>query len=107
MADANITQKNSPFENEGIPTSGETMQKKTRIAQVAESVALATNVDEDKILVDLSARTDKYPMSYQTADGSIYRTTGFIVYENRETESGTTTIQLVPASADGWKLFSA
>ena len=107
MADANITQKNSPFENEGIPTSGGTMQKKTRIAQAAESIAVATNVDEDKLLADTAARTDKYPMSYQTADGSIYRTTGFIIYENRETESGTTTIQMIPSDADGWKLFSA
>ncbi len=105
MADSNFTQNNSRFENEGVPTSGETLQKKTARVQSVESVSIAASEDEDNSLKELADRNDTYPLSYETAAGRVYRTTGFIKYENRETESGTTKLQLIPSSADGWQLF--
>ena len=71
MADANFTQNNSKFENEGVPTSGRTLQKKVARAQRVESVTLATNEAEDDLLKVTADRTDKYPISYELASGAI------------------------------------
>lgn len=105
LADSNFTQNNSKFENEGVATSGRTMQKKTARPQQVESVSIATSEDEDAQLVEIADRADTYPLSYETAAGRVYRTTGFIKFENRETETGTTKIQLISSDADGWDLF--
>lgn len=107
QADADITQNNSKYENEGQATSGRVMQKMTRRVQAAEGVALATNAEEDENLRSRSDTPGKYPLSYTTIDGTVYRTTGFIKYENRSTSSGTTTVQLIPTTPNGWSPFIA
>ena len=105
MADSNFTQNNSKFDNEGVATSGKNLQKKTARVQMIESVSIATDEDEDRQLQLLADTNDEYPLSYETAAGRVYRATGFIKYENRETETGTTKIQLIPTDPDGWDLF--
>jgi len=106
QADANFTQNKSKYDNEPQITSGRVMQKKTRRAQTVESVTLATNESEDEEIKNLADRIGvTYPMSYKTVDGTTHRTTGFIKYENRETQTGTTTIQMIPTSPNGWSAF--
>lgn len=105
MADANFTLNLSKFDVEGVPTSGRTLKKMVARVQGAESVTIATNEAEDDLLKELSDRTDKYPVSFQLASGAIYRATGFIKYENRETENGSTTVQILSSDPDGFILF--
>lgn len=107
QADADITQNNSRYDNEGQATSGRVMQKMTRRVQTAEGIALATNAEEDDNLKTRSDTPGRYPLSYTTIDGTVYRTTGFIKYENRTTSNGTTTVQLIPTTVDGWSVFIA
>lgn len=105
MADANFSQMNAKFENEGVPTSGRTLQKKVARVQKVESVTLASNAQEEALLRDFAERTDTYPLSYVDAGNNVYRTTGFITFESRETETGTSAIQLNATDADGWVPF--
>ena len=107
QADANFTQNNSRFTNDGQATSGRVMQKQTRRLQSVESITVATNVSEDDALKTRADTPGKYPLSYTLADGSVYRCTGFIEYESRETQAGTTTIKMIPATVTGWSLFVA
>jgi len=107
QADANFKQNKTKYMNEPQVTSGRVMQKQTRQAQTVESITLATNESEDE---DLKARADapgSYPMSYTTIDGTVHRCVGFISYEGRETNSGTTTIKMIPTSVNGWSAFIA
>lgn len=106
MSDANISQAHERYENEGVPTSGRTLQKKTAKAQQAESVDIACNAAEYEEILSLSARTDSFPMSYEDAEGNIYRATGFIRIDSpRETETGKVTLHLI--TENGWSLFQA
>ena len=103
QADTKIKQNNAEYKGEAQVTSGRTMQKLVKQARTAESVTLATNVEEDDALAKKSGPGNNYPLSYQTIDGSVYRSVGFIIYEGRETDTGTTTIQMV--ARKDWKLF--
>ena len=58
MADTNISEMGSRFENEPVPTSGRTIKKMTRRSQGAESVTLACNGDERTVLKELDERTE-------------------------------------------------
>lgn len=105
MGDANFDQKKGRFENEGIATSGKTVQKKMARTQNVESVGLQCNEDEAEVLKALSERTDNYPMSYTTAANATFRTTGFIDFEGHDTESGLATVKLIPGTSEGWAKF--
>ena len=105
FADANITEIGSAYENENIPTSGKNMLKKIRRSQNRESVVVAANGAERDVLRTLSERTIPFSISYELASGDIYRATGFIEFENRETEENRATIQLLPENE--WTAFLA
>ena len=107
MADINLTEIHSQTENVGVPTSGRTMQKKIRRVAMRESAIVAANGAESDALKSLADRLESYPMSYTTAAGDVYRTTGFIEYENRETEENRATLKLIPTDTDGWTSFLA
>jgi len=107
LGDTNISEVHSKFENEGVPTSGRTIQKKIRRVPLRENVVVAANGAEADRLTELSERTGNYPMSYETASGDVYRTTGFIEFENRETEENRATLKLIPSDTDGWTPFLA
>lgn len=106
MADANFSQILSRWENENIPTSGDNVHKMTRRATNVESITLRTP-DESQAdsLKSLSEERDDFTMSYTTASGAVYRASGRIEFENRETETGTSTIQCHPTR--DWSLFKA
>jgi hypothetical protein len=105
MGDANFSQILSRWENENLPTSGDNMHKMTRRATNVESITLGTNEEQADALKALSERTEDFTMSYTTANGAVYRASGRIEFESRETESGTSTIQCHPTN--DWTLFVA
>jgi len=107
MADANLSQAGSKFDNEPVPTSGRTIKKMTRRSMGVESVVLACNGQERKLLQELDERLDNFPISYEEASGDVYRCKGFIKFENRETEETRATIQLHPAETNNWEPFLA
>lgn len=106
-ADINITLNLSPFEVEGVPTSGRTMMKRTVRTQTAESVVIiATPTEQDQIR-ELSERLDVFPAAITMADGAVWRTTGNINFEAVESEENRASIMIIPdRSPDGWALFA-
>lgn len=105
MADANITETGSAWQNEAIPTSGRNLKKMTRRPENREGVVLACNGTERELIKELAERTTDFPMSYETAAGDVYRASGWIEFENRETEESRATIQMHPRST--WESFVA
>ena len=105
MADANFSEVGSRWQSESVATSGRNMHKMTRRPKSVESVVLACNATEREVLEELADRTIDFPMSYETADGSVMRSEGWIEFENRETEESRATIQLHPR--DKWEAFIA
>jgi len=106
MGDINVTIMGSRFENEGIPTSGRTIKKMTRRSQTIESVTLACNLDEFEALRELDERQENFSMSITLAGGDTVRSSGFIVFENWESETGTATIKMEPAEGNQWRIFT-
>jgi len=107
MADANFSQIKGKYSNEAVPTSGKNVQKKTVRAQTVESVNLQCNAEEADLLRSLNDRVTNFPMSYETAASDVFRSVGFINFENHDTDAGVAVIQLIPESTDGFALFTA
>lgn len=106
--DTNITLNISPFETEGVPSSGNTMFKMTRRSPNAESIPVLAEPAEQDILRQFSERISSFPMSITLADNSVYRTVGRINFENVETEENRANIMLIPDKSVGaWELFAA
>lgn len=96
MMDINITFLFSKYEIEAQPTTGKTLFKRTKRNENMESVALATNPSEMVDLRDKANSLADKTFSVELADGSIFKATGQINFENYESESGKTTLQLLP-----------
>lgn len=105
FADSNIKAIPSAYENTAVPTSGRNMHKMMRRAQTRESVTLVANGTEQEGIKALAERNTDFPMSYETAGGDVYRTTGFIEFESHETEENRATIQMHPRQ--DWEAFLA
>lgn len=103
--DANITEVGSRYENSVIPTSGDNMRKMVKRAETREGVTLIIGGRDRELLRTLADRTTDFPMSYETAAGDIYRATGWIEFENRETEENRATIKMFPRQE--WSAFLA
>lgn len=104
-ADANISETGSKNENSSLATSGRNLRKVLKRPEIRESVVLACNGAEREIIKQLDERLDDFPMSYTTAAGDVYRCSGWIVFESRETEEGRATIQMHPR--EDWESFLA
>lgn len=103
--DTNVSEIGSPYENSAIPTSGGNIRKMVKRTEVRENVVLVVDDEEREALRDLAMRLDDFPISYETAEGSVFRTDGWIEFENRETEEKRATVKLFPRVR--WDLFSA
>jgi len=101
-ADADVTKK-PKTEKEGIATSGRTYQKITKVPENIESITLITTPEENRTLEQLSDDGDVIPISFEYADKSIHRTTGFIFTEGRTSAEGVTTVTIT-AEVE-WTLF--
>lgn len=107
-ADTNVTMNQSPYETEGIPTSGRTMYKLTVRNQSAEGLPIMANPVTQQQLIDLASRIVTFPMALTMADGSVWRTVGLINYESLESEENRAGIMIIPdRSPGGWSLFAA
>jgi len=107
-ADINITFNRSSFETEGVATSGRTMFKMTRRVPTMESVVLMTTPAEAEALRAIAESLADATIAVELADGTIYRTTGKINYENWETEENKSAITIIPAKTrDAWTPFIA
>jgi hypothetical protein len=95
-ADANITYNASAYENEGIATSGKTLQKKSKRVQTKESVTLSVIPAEVEELKKKSDSLASKTMAVTYADGSTYRATGQVNFESWESDEGTATLTLIP-----------
>jgi hypothetical protein len=96
-ADINITFNRSSFTIEGIPTSSKTILKYTRRTPTMESVILMTNPEEAEQLNEVAETLADATIAVELADGTTYRTTGRINYENMETEENRSAITIIPA----------
>jgi hypothetical protein len=96
-ADINITFNRSGFTIEGIPTSGKTVMKYTRRVPSMEGVILMTSPGEAEELNSVSENLADITIAVELADGSTYRTTGRINYENLETEENKSAITIIPS----------
>lgn len=101
--DAAASQILSKFENTMIPTSGKAMRQMTARIPAVESFVLITSEGEAEQLRNIANAVQLVNMSYTTASGAEYTTTGTIEFENRETDTGRTTLQLLPE--EDWVLF--
>ena len=107
-ADTNITLNLSPYETEGVPSSGRTMYKMTVRNPTAEGITIIADPSEQEVLRETAERMESFPISVTLADNSVYRTTGRINFENVETESNKATVIIIPDRAIGaWQLFAA
>lgn len=105
MPDSNVKEPGSKYKNEPIVTSGRTMRKMTAQSEAREGVVVACNGAEREQLKALAERTGTYAMSYELASGDVYRCTGFIEFESRETEENRATLML--CNTTPWDPFLA
>lgn len=105
MADANLSRMKGRFENSEVVTTGGIHKKSTLRAQKVESVSLFATEEEAEALKLLSERESNFPMSYETANGDIFRAVGFIEFASHDTDALLAEIMMVPESVDGFVLF--
>lgn len=103
MADADVTQIIGAYTSEDLPTSGKPIRKMTRRTESREGLVIGCSDIEADILRELSERQDDISISYTTAAGSTYRTTGWINFENYTTADNKATVKLFPR--EKWELF--
>ena len=96
FADANLTFNRSKFETEGQATTGKTMMKMTRRVQTIEGLTLATTPAEMETLNSKAEGLADVTLSIELADGSVYKATGRIYFENYESETGKSAVTLIP-----------
>jgi hypothetical protein len=103
--DVDVSHILTKYEVSMIPTSGSAEKSMVARIPAAESMVLITTAQEAEQLKNYSEAIDFLNMSFELADGSSYATQGTIEFENRETATGRTTIQMLPR--DDWTLFAA
>lgn len=103
--DTNITFNRNKFEKEGQATTGKTLVKFTLRVRTVESVNFATTPGEMEALNAVAEGLAAVPMSFELADGSIYRGTGHVNFESYESETGKSTCTLIPEG--DWTPFLA
>ena len=105
FADVNVTFNRAKFETEGQATTGKTVFKMTKRVQTKEGLTLKCNPSEMEYLNELSDSLADITMSVEYADGSVYKATGRINFENWESETLKATVTLIPSGE--WTPFLA
>jgi hypothetical protein len=95
-ADADIAELFSLFEKEMLATSGDGMLKMTRRIPALIGVPLVCNPTEMGQLVVWANQIDDITMGYVDAGGNLFSATGHINIQQRQTQTGVTTIDLLP-----------
>ena len=78
--------------------------KQVKRGETREGVVLIANDQEMDVLTALAEQQTSFPMSYETASGTVKRATGWIEFANRETEENRAAIILLPEGK--WSTFS-
>lgn len=104
-ADVAVSHILSQYEKAMIPTSGKAVMQMTKRIPAAESVVLITTAQEAEQLRNFANSTELLNMSFTLVTGDSYSARGTIELENRETDTGRTTIQMLPE--EDWVLFAA
>lgn len=104
-ADGNFA-KTPKIEKEPVRHSGGNMVKVTLASGNVESVKLICTPAEYNILEGKADEQGEFAMSYQMADGSVFRTSGFIMLGNYESEEHSVELTMTPSSGS-WDLFAA
>ena len=89
----------------GVATTGRTLQKRTKRVQTLEGLVIACSAAE---MVSLAEKADSLPdktFSIELADGSVFKASGQINFENYTSAEGKANIQLIPTNA--WTPFLA
>lgn len=105
MGDTNITYNASKYEIEAQPTTGDALFKRTKRIPTMEGITIAAS---PAILEELKTKSNSLAdktMSVEFADGSVYKASGQINFENWESESGKATLILIPKR--DWEPFLA
>lgn len=104
-ADGNFA-KTPRLEKEAVVHSGGNMFKHTKMSGNVESGKLICAPAEYVVLEGLADGLSSFPMSYEQADGSVWRTEGTISLDNYETEENSVEITMMPSTGT-WELFAA
>lgn len=104
-ADANAA-KTPTFEVEGVPHSGGNNIKYTKMSGQVESLTLIAAPTEYETLEGSRDGLAAIPLSYELADGSVWRTQGFINLANYESEENRVDLTMIPETGL-WDLFAA
>jgi len=105
FADCNISFNRTDFEIEGQATTGKTLFKMKRRIQNIEGLDLATTPAEMETLKSKSDSLADKTLAVTLADGSTYRSTGRVHYDKYESETGKSTVKLIPSGT--WTPFLA
>ncbi len=103
-ADANFA-KTPQIEKEAIRHSGGNATKVTLASGNVESMKLICTPVEYSILEGKAEDNSGFSMSYEMADGSVWRTSGAIVLGNFESEEHSVEITMIPSTGK-WDLFA-
>lgn len=104
--DADVTIKFSPYEKEGIATSGGTIYKMTLMSPNAEGVPVSVNSDEVETLKEVAKQTTDVDISITLADGTEWKCQGQISMGDYSTADGKVELILIPTNAiSGWDKF--
>ena len=104
-ADGNFA-KTPKIEKEAVRHSGGNMIKVTLASGNVESVKLICTPAEFDTLEGKADEQGAFAMSYEMADGSVFRTSGEIMLGNYESEEHSVEITMIPETGS-WDLFAA
>lgn len=105
FADTDITMNLSKYTIEGIATTGNNLFKRTKRVQTIEGLAVAGSVSEMLNLVSQADSLGDKTFAITLADGSVFRATGQINFENYTSMDGKANVQLIPKK--DWTPFVA
>lgn len=104
--DGDGTFKFSPFETEGIATSGDTTMKMIIVSPNVEGLPLSVDADEIDSLTATAAKTSDYPLSVAMADGTERKAQGRVMIGDYSNADAKVEVTLIPKNAlRGWERF--
>ena len=96
IADADLSQTPTSYENSTIATSGNAVIKQEKRTEDARDLILFTSPDEIKTLKRVQDEGVAVSLSYQESNKTSWRSTGTINIETRTTMENRTTVSLLP-----------
>jgi hypothetical protein len=105
FADTNVSFKPSLFTTEGVPTTGPTMNKMTKVVPEMDSITIAASPADLLLIKAMAESLVDITMSIEFADGSVFKATGRINLDSWESETNKAAVKLIPT--EDWTPFIA